>query len=54
VIYLANHLEKPVLIEAPPGVGKTELAEGRWRGALSLPLIRLQCYEGLDEAKRLV
>jgi len=52
VIYLANHLEKPVLIEGPAGVGKTELAKVV-SAALSLPLIRLQCYEGLDEAKAL-
>jgi len=52
VIYLANHLEKPVLIEGPAGVGKTELAKVV-SGALGLPLIRLQCYEGLDEAKAL-
>ncbi len=52
VIYLANHLEKPVLIEGPAGVGKTELAKVV-AGSLGLPLIRLQCYEGLDEAKAL-
>jgi MoxR-like ATPase len=52
VIYLATHLEKPVLIEGPAGVGKTELAKVV-AGALALPLIRLQCYEGLDEAKAL-
>ena len=49
-VYLAYHLRKPVLIEGPPGVGKTEL--GKTAAAmLGLPLIRLQCYEGLDEAK---
>ena len=52
VVYLANHLEKPVLIEGPAGVGKTELAKVV-SGSLGLPLIRLQCYEGLDEAKAL-
>lgn len=52
VVYLASHLEKPVLIEGPAGVGKTELAKVV-AASLSLPLIRLQCYEGLDEAKAL-
>lgn len=49
-VYLAHHLNKPILIEGPPGVGKTELAKTT-SDMLSLPLIRLQCYEGLDEAK---
>ena len=51
-IYLANELEKPILIEGPPGVGKTELAN---TAALyyKKALIRLQCYEGLDETKAL-
>jgi MoxR-like ATPase len=52
VVYLAYHLRKPVLIEGPPGVGKTELAKTT-ASMLDLPLIRLQCYEGLDEAKAL-
>ncbi len=52
VVYLATHLEKPILIEGPAGVGKTELAKVV-AGALDLDLIRLQCYEGLDEAKAL-
>ncbi|MBA1146328.1 MoxR family ATPase [Ectothiorhodospiraceae bacterium WFHF3C12] len=52
VVYLARALEKPILVEGPPGVGKTELARAT-SGYLSLPLIRLQCYEGLDEAKAL-
>src|SRR5512139_1440655 len=52
VVYLATHLEKPILIEGPAGVGKTELAKVV-AGALDLHLIRLQCYEGLDEAKAL-
>ncbi len=52
VVYLATALEKPILIEGPAGVGKTELAKVI-SGALSLDLIRLQCYEGLDEAKAL-
>lgn len=51
-VYLAYHLRKPVLIEGPPGVGKTELAKTT-ADMFSLPLIRLQCYEGLDEAKAL-
>ena len=49
-VFLASALNKPILIEGPPGVGKTELAKTSAR-MLSLPLIRLQCYEGLDEAK---
>ena len=51
-VYLAFHLRKPVLIEGPPGVGKTELAKTT-AAMFDLPLIRLQCYEGLDEAKAL-
>ncbi|MEE4359934.1 MAG: MoxR family ATPase [Pseudomonadales bacterium] len=51
-VYLAMQLGKPVLIEGPPGVGKTELAKTSAR-MFDLPLIRLQCYEGLDEAKAL-
>jgi MoxR-like ATPase len=49
-VYLAYHLRKPILIEGPPGVGKTELAKTT-ADMFNLPLIRLQCYEGLDEAK---
>src|SRR5437868_6579897 len=52
VVYLASHLEKPILVEGPAGVGKTELAKVL-AGALDHPLIRLQCYEGLDETKAL-
>ena len=52
VVYLATQLEKPILIEGPAGVGKTELAKVV-AAALDLKLIRLQCYEGLDEAKAL-
>jgi MoxR-like ATPase len=52
VSYLAQRLGKPVLIEGPAGVGKTELAKALSR-ATARDLIRLQCYEGLDEAKAL-
>jgi MoxR-like ATPase len=52
VVYLATNLERPILVEGPAGVGKTELAKVL-AGALDLDLIRLQCYEGLDEAKAL-
>ncbi len=51
-VFLAARLRKPVLVEGPPGVGKTELAKTA-AALLSLPLVRLQCYEGLDEAKAL-
>jgi MoxR-like ATPase len=52
VSYLAGKLGKPVLVEGPAGVGKTELAKAVSR-ATERSLIRLQCYEGLDEAKAL-
>lgn len=52
VAYLAQELGKPVLVEGPAGVGKTELAKAISR-ATDRTLIRLQCYEGLDEAKAL-
>ncbi len=52
VVYLADRLEKPVLVEGPAGVGKTELAKAL-SAATGGRLIRLQCYEGLDEAKAL-
>jgi MoxR-like ATPase len=52
VVFLAQRLEKPVLIEGPAGVGKTELAKVVATATHS-QLIRLQCYEGLDEAKAL-
>jgi MoxR-like ATPase len=51
-VYLSHHLQKPILVEGPAGVGKTELARSvaTWLG---LPLVRMQCYEGLDESKAL-
>lgn len=52
VLYLADKLNKPVLVEGPAGVGKTELAKA-WAAAAGRDLIRLQCYEGLDETKAL-
>jgi MoxR-like ATPase len=50
VIYLSEKLKRPILVEGPAGVGKTYLATALHR-ATSRPLIRLQCYEGLDESK---
>jgi len=50
--YLAGVLEKPLLVEGPAGVGKTELAKAIAR-ATGADLVRLQCYEGLDEARAL-
>src|ERR1700710_502127 len=52
VAYLAARLGKPVLVEGPAGVGKTELAKAM-ASYLKRELVRLQCYEGLDEAKAL-
>ncbi len=52
VVYLAQSLCKPILAEGPAGVGKTELAKA-WAASLGFPLVRLQCYEGLDESKAL-
>jgi MoxR-like ATPase len=52
VVFLAEKLGKPLLAEGPAGVGKTELAKA-WAGATGRELIRLQCYEGLDETKAL-
>jgi MoxR-like ATPase len=52
VLYLAGQLGKPVLAEGPAGVGKTELGKA-WAAATGRELIRLQCYEGLDETKAL-
>jgi MoxR-like ATPase len=52
VAFLAVRLERPLLVEGPAGVGKTDLARALAQ-ALTRPLVRLQCYEGLDEAKAL-
>jgi len=52
VVFLAIRLQKPILVEGPAGVGKTELAKVL-ASATNSRLIRLQCYEGLDEAKAL-
>lgn len=51
-LYLAAHLERPLLVEGAAGVGKTEMAISTAR-VLGLPLIRMQCYEGLDESRSL-
>jgi MoxR-like ATPase len=51
-VFLADRLDKPILVEGPAGVGKTELARA-FATAAGRELIRLQCYEGLDEAKAL-
>ena len=51
-VYLADRLGKPLLIEGPAGVGKTELAKSV-AAATQMDLVRLQCYEGLDEARAL-
>jgi MoxR-like ATPase len=52
VVYLGTTLEKPILVEGPAGVGKTELGKVLAE-SLGMELIRLQCYEGLDEGKAL-
>ena len=52
VLFLAERLGKPILVEGPAGVGKTELAKV-WARTTGRELFRLQCYEGLDEAKAL-
>ncbi|HEX6853006.1 MAG TPA: MoxR family ATPase [Candidatus Polarisedimenticolaceae bacterium] len=51
-LHLAETLGKPLLLEGPPGVGKTEIAK-LWAAYHDAELVRLQCYEGLDEAKAL-
>src|SRR3954454_10655485 len=48
--FLMDSLERPLLVEGPSGVGKTELAKALGQ-ALGRPLVRLQCYEGLDESR---
>jgi MoxR-like ATPase len=52
IVYLAQEADKPVLVEGPAGVGKTELAKSV-AACLDREMIRLQCYEGLDESKAL-
>jgi MoxR-like ATPase len=52
VVFLSGRMHKPLLVEGPAGVGKTELAKAVARG-LDIQLVRLQCYEGVDESKAL-
>ncbi len=52
IVHLADRLDKPLLVEGPAGVGKTELAKSL-AASLGVELIRLQCYEGVDETKTL-
>ena len=51
-VFLSLRMEKPILIEGPPGVGKTGLAK-TLSEVMAFPLVRLQCYEGIDEGKAL-
>src|SRR5919112_1739544 len=52
VVFLAARMERPLLLEGEPGTGKTALAEALAQ-SLGLPLVRLQCYEGIDAAQAL-
>src|SRR5438477_6724037 len=52
MLYIALRLQKPLLLEGPPGAGKTQIAKVLSE-TLGMELIRLQCYEGIDEAKAL-